>query len=1214
MATKPRISEYDPGLEAHLKEYPSEASDIPEGFVPEVSSRDEDVPPGFVLESRLSAKPSSSPGRRILTGDWRGAGEDLAWLGRTIAQDPGRAAKVLGNVLYDFTLGPLISSGQVLTQGRTPEQAAAWEAMTPEQQALARESGQQYASPYDSSVEQLQPQVEALQGGALVGSFVGKRGGGPLTRTRSGPSQARPRQVITPEVMPPQGPRPLLELPASATPPMSEPPVPVARSQRALPPGSSPLALPPANRPRFMVRESGDVVPIEGPAYGIPESVEGVEVPRTGLLDVAPRPTVEAAQQFNATVQRYRGMLQEVTRLEDAGLPVPKEMRRQLLQDWESLQFKSPTEVPSAGLTPVEPVGPPSVPKTAKGPVATSQARDQARLARVQAKIDKLNAKIEAEKVKGSASSMPEAPVIYKGYQEGFGKVPGFDLYDLQKTLSDTLVKGSSVTEKTLREAGYRLPQGIKSTVSKDVTLRAGFDPKEWAAVNALRVLASKARMGGEPLPAHVWNVGKEVFHKVLGPDVAEKLDLMQQQEKVNSNRLGMRLGYTPLQKLNPQESLNLVDVARGRAAPVNAKVDMAAQNWNHIRTDTSYELMSKGGEIYKPGRFDATSGARLQTGGYKPYKPVENYYPEFPDYRYIAKTPDAQLVVELNAEMPKTKPEVIQDIVSGLRAQAEGKALPTTVGPDAMRLLRKIQTVTPHLMERTGIVWPSKWLLPPQEALPLYAKNIAHELAVLEHVGPRDAGIEGPLSQAAKQGVPGIDLAYKVWDELIRGRAPHDPVSRSVDQFHSILGNIATMNWITPKTTIKQFSQVGLVAGEARSLMNFLRAFPKAVSKVGKLDADWWGATFGDIERELLMASRKEGGHPAATWLDTLERKTRHGATWAVYTSKTPQADAFGRRLGYHMALQDIADLQAAAQKGDTSALRWLKEDFNLDAQSPVDKMKFEAARWTNKVNLRTGPLDTPVIAHMPRMKAAFHLQKFNLSWTNRLYNGYVKPLTQAIKSGDKEAIARHIRRSVQLSGAGIIVGEMISDSIHALVARADDRPGGSFTELARDIVRGDVKAKNLVYRALDDMAFAGMFGYLQLVKEGILAPGSAIESASRLVGLKTGAGWSNVIELAAHAGQVAKTTLGGDDKERNRALRAAGRAVVSRIPVGGFAVAPRIFAGSESRERERALANIQRAIKRGDWPEVARQQEWFRARHGKGISPEAIGKALQR
>jgi hypothetical protein len=771
----------------------------------------------------------------------------------------------------------------------------------------------------------------------------------------------------------------------------------------------------------------------------------------------------------------------------------------------------------------------------------------------------------------------------------------------LEKTLSETLVQGSTVTENSLLKAGYKIPEAIKP--QSTTTLQAGFDPKQWFAMNTFRVL-SKVRQGTGGVPAHTWNIGKEVFNKVLGPEIAEKLDVMEQLERMLGNRYSIQLRRTPLNKLTPAESLNLVDSLRGRDFPMNAKVAAASKNSRQLMDDTALEIVGRGGEIYKPGQFDAASGARLKTGTYKPFEPVSDYYPELLNYRYVAKNPEARLVAELQAEMPQTPSAIIQDLVAGIRAQALGKPVPPTVGPEAMRLMRKMQTVTPHMMERSGISWPSEWLLPPQEALPLYTKNMAHEMAVLEQFGPRDALMEGPLQAAAQRGVPGVDLAYKVWDELIRGRAPRDPVSRFINQWHSILGNLATMGFIGVKTTIKQFSQLGLVAGEARSLKNFLSSFPKAVSKVGKAEADWWGATFDDVARDLIEASRKEGGHPSATWLDTIERKTRHGATTVVHWAKTPHADAFGRRVGYHMAVKDIADLQAKALGGDMKAAGWLKEEFHLDATSPADKVNFEAARWTNKVNLRTGPLDVPVIAHMPRVKAVFHLQKFNLSWTNRLYNGYVKPLTQAIKAKDRDAIARHVRRSVQLAGASVIVGEGISDAIHTLVGRADDRPGGTFTQFATDIIKGDVEAKHIAYRALDDMAFSGMFGYLQLVKEGILAPESAVESTSRLIGLKTGAGWSNVIELAAHAGQIAKTGIARKIDEKTGEL-------TSRIPVVGGVVGPRLFPGSESREQERAVTNIVRALKRKDHKQVAYWQEWFYKRHGKNISPQAIERA---
>lgn len=58
----------------------------------------------------------------------------------------------------------------------------------------------------------------------------------------------------------------------------------------------------------------------------------------------------------------------------------------------------------------------------------------------------------------GTAAATRMAPVEYAGYQEGFGKVPGFHQYTLTEDLSPKLVKGSTVSAEALRKAGYEVP------------------------------------------------------------------------------------------------------------------------------------------------------------------------------------------------------------------------------------------------------------------------------------------------------------------------------------------------------------------------------------------------------------------------------------------------------------------------------------------------------------------------------------------------------------------------------------------------------------------------------------------------------------------------------------------------------------------------------------------------------------------------------------
>lgn len=70
--------------------------------------------------------------------------------------------------------------------------------------------------------------------------------------------------------------------------------------------------------------------------------------------------------------------------------------------------------------------------------------------------------RVEAE-AGAAVTPLKAAPVVYRGYQPGFGSIQGFDLYNLTETLSDKLVKGSTVTEKALNDAGFAVPEEEKA-------------------------------------------------------------------------------------------------------------------------------------------------------------------------------------------------------------------------------------------------------------------------------------------------------------------------------------------------------------------------------------------------------------------------------------------------------------------------------------------------------------------------------------------------------------------------------------------------------------------------------------------------------------------------------------------------------------------------------------------------------------------------------
>ena len=85
-----------------------------------------------------------------------------------------RVLSGLPELAYNWTFKPFVEAGQVLREGRTPEQAQAFEAMTPEQRALYRESGAAYQSPFTQNVE---PVLGPLFNLGLMGALGADPGG-----------------------------------------------------------------------------------------------------------------------------------------------------------------------------------------------------------------------------------------------------------------------------------------------------------------------------------------------------------------------------------------------------------------------------------------------------------------------------------------------------------------------------------------------------------------------------------------------------------------------------------------------------------------------------------------------------------------------------------------------------------------------------------------------------------------------------------------------------------------------------------------------------------------------------------------------------------------------------------------------------------------------------------------------------------------------------
>ena len=130
--------------------------------------------------------------------------------------------------------------------------------------------------------------------------------------------------------------------------------------------------------------------------------------------------------------------------------------------------------------------------------------------------------------------------MVYRGRQEGIGKIPAMELYNLTETISPTLVKGSTVTEASLAKEGFSIPESVKP---KSEGIISGSAAEKWAddilgqdprtktrafidPVEEGRRLAAFAVKGAAIIERGVTDFAKwseEMVHR-YGPDIKDSL------------------------------------------------------------------------------------------------------------------------------------------------------------------------------------------------------------------------------------------------------------------------------------------------------------------------------------------------------------------------------------------------------------------------------------------------------------------------------------------------------------------------------------------------------------------------------------------------------------------------------------------------------------------------------------------------------------------
>lgn len=1065
---------------------------LPQGFTLDATEAP-DLPEGFTLDAGGPVRPPSP--QQAMEAE------------RTRSK---RFTDILPELVYDFTLRPFLEAGSVLREGRTLEQATAFEAMTPEQRAAYKESGRGLMSPFSMSREELMPLEAPLAGLSLLST------GGAVGRPRYGIPKTRISLTGRPRPAPPA------EEPLGLTDSLLAPP----------------RALLEPEIPRVRAPKPSQVPKIEAPP---------------------PEPVLPASQvPLQATIS-------------------PKPIARPMLEPPPA----KPLPVTPEGPLPIKPEAP-AAPKLPLKPQVEPEFRKGGSLAQTQEEIAAIGKRADAR-------------------ISAFGKTIKRKLTPEEETLlAEADLESLSPPDKGIVElhAGLPIPESVKKRV------------REFFKRPAVGAATSRV----DDLPpeklAHFYNTGQTILNRAFPEQkLGDKLITMRNWNDRFTAEYMMGMEKTPLKALNETELTNLMRAAEGRAAPMNARVVQTLQEWKRLTGQDATLLTQKGAQVLKDARYSSTTGTKLQEPTWKPFAPVKDYYFRAIDDRLVVKMLPQDLATAISRANPTMSAPQAAEMAVGMRAQAKGQAIPSTVGEEAARLLRRGQPQSAHLHERTGFIIPDEILQRPNVSMPAYMESMAKEKAALLTYGPKDALMESAIKSGQANPRPDTALGVEFWDQY-RGRSLQGPSYQGIDQIQRILGNTATMMFLGGPTAIKQFSQVGLAAARlpTRSLAVGIK---ETFTKQGRFEARRFGSVVDDLRNDMIAARAQGGPQPAATRLDRLEMLTRQGANKVVNFWRIPKTDAFGRIVTFNGEKHRLLGLQEKALSRDANAIAKLKAS-GLSATSSLDEISLAAKRVADRVNLRTGPEEMPFILYKPGLTFFRHLNSFNIAITKTIAQDYVAPLVRSVAKGDVVGTAKGLKNVVKLVTAMGVTGEVLGETLRTLAGRQEDRPGGSMTEFADDLVNGRVPASIFLQRLADNLMFSGMFGYLQVIKEGLLASGGPRESVARIGGALVGAGLSNVTEMAAQTANVAAKELTGTQKQKASARMQAARSVARRIPGAGAFVQP-LLPASEQSDRRRATAAIIRARRRGDTVETSEWQRWYQERHGKSLSQASLIKAQQ-
>lgn len=191
-----------------------------------------------------------------------------------------------------------------------------------------------------------------------------------------------------------------------------------------------------------------------------------------------------------------------------------------------------------------------------------------------------------------SEENTAEAPVVYRGFQPGFGTVPGFDLYNLTDTIALNLVKGSTVSGDAIRKAGFRIPAAEEAKAAQARPPEAQFSRDRPASPQTFQSRQQVNLAVSDPLLTPAKRAAAEALASVQSSMVSDQImgNLMATPKDDAERYAQRRLDYLQDRRFMADAQTYLNSLPETTPDEKQAKEVAAAVILNHYGTDRNVE------------------------------------------------------------------------------------------------------------------------------------------------------------------------------------------------------------------------------------------------------------------------------------------------------------------------------------------------------------------------------------------------------------------------------------------------------------------------------------------------------------------------------------------------------------------------------------------------------------------------------------------------